>query len=313
MKRPIVLFPGQGSQVPGMGKDVYDAFAEARDVFGEAEESIGVSLTRICFDLSPDELRETRNAQLALVVHGAAMFAILRSNDDAPAIAAAGHSVGEYAAFHASGALTLRDLVKMVDVRGRSMAESGRLQPGAMAALLGTLDVPVEDICREASTPDTIVVPANFNAPEQIVVSGHVEAVEKAMQIASQHGAKKVVRLNVSGAFHSPLMKSAQGELTEALRGTQFTDPSIPVYCNVTAEPCTSGSDGRELLIEQLASPVRWVELTRRMENDFPENVCLEVGPAVCWQGPFKRSAPSLRTMACGTAKDIDAIMKVLA
>jgi [acyl-carrier-protein] S-malonyltransferase len=296
-----------------MGKDVHDAFESARNVFEEAEECLGVSLRRICFDLSSDELRETRNAQLALLVNGAAVWAVLQEMDASPAVAAAGHSVGEYAAFHASGALSLAAVTRLVSVRGNAMAASGRSQPGAMAALLGTLNTHIDEICRQASSAGGVVVPANFNAPEQVVVSGTEDAVARAMELGSSAGARKVVRLNVSGAFHSPLMLSALGGLTDALRDAEFADPVIPVYCNVTSQPCTSAQDARELLETQLASPVRWVELMQNIERDFPESICLELGPGNVLAGLGKRCAPSLRTMPCGTARDLDAITKVLA
>lgn len=313
MPPTIVLFPGQGSQQPGMGRDVHDAFVSAREVFEEAEDSIGRSLRDICFGLSPDELRETRNAQLALLVHGAAMWSVLRTHSRAPAAAAAGHSVGEYAAFHAGGALRLRDVMMLVDVRGKSMADAGQMNPGTMAAFIGALSAPVEELCERASNADEVVVAANFNAPEQVVVSGHVAAVERAMELATDAGAKKVVRLNVSGAFHSPLMSDAQSELIAALGEATFADPLIPVYCNVSAEPCYSGSIAREMLAQQLASPVRWVELIRRIEQEHPEALCLELGPGNVLAGLVKRCAPSLRTMPCGKASDLDALVKVMA
>jgi [acyl-carrier-protein] S-malonyltransferase len=296
-----------------MGKDVYEAFSSARDVFERAEDCLGISLRGICFDLSPDELRETRHAQLALLVHGAAVWSVLREIDSTPAVAAAGHSVGEYAAFHAAGALSLEAVMKLVDVRGQSMAESGRRQPGAMAAVLGVLTTDISELCRQATSDGDVVVAANFNAPEQVVVSGTEDAVTRAMELATAAGARKVVRLNVSGAFHSPLMESAQGNLSDALRETAFADPAIPVYCNVTAQPCSSGDDARALLGKQLASPVRWVELMRNIEVDFPDSVCLELGPGSVLAGLGKRSAPSLRIMPCGTAKDLDAVARVFA
>jgi [acyl-carrier-protein] S-malonyltransferase len=291
---------------------VYEAFATARDVYGESEETLGIPLRKICFDSTGDELRETRNAQLCLLVHGAAMWAVLREHDDAPASSAAGHTVGEYAAFHAAGALALPDVMKLVEVRGTSMAESGTTHPGTMAALLGEMNESVGDICARASAPGSVVVPANFNAPEQVVVSGNVDAVERAMELAKQAGARRAVRLNVSGAFHSPLMESALGNLSEALSNTEFRNPAVPVYANVSAQPCTDGDEARDLLGKQLVSPVRWVDVMRNLERDFPESLCLELGPGTVLAGLVKRCAPSLRTMPCGTAKDLDAIAKVL-
>ena len=313
MTAAVVLFPGQGSQHPGMCKDVHDAFATARAVFDEAEESLRLSLRKICFELSADELRETRNAQLALLVHGAAMWAVLREHDAAAAVAAAGHSVGEYAAFHAAGALGLPAVVRLVETRGRAMAGTGDAHPGAMAAFIGPVPVSVEELCSRASRDGSVVVPANFNAPEQVVVSGDVDAVERVMELATLAGVRKVVRLNVSGAFHSPLMRAAQSDLLAALEETHFDDPAFPVYTNVAAAPCNAGSEARELLGRQLVSPVRWLELIRKVETDFPETLCLELGPGKVLDGLVKRCAPSLRTMPCGTARDLDTIAKVLA
>ncbi len=313
MSQTVVLFPGQGSQQPGMGKDVYDAFASARDVFQEAEDSIGVSLRRICFDSSGDELKQTRNAQLALLAHGAAMWAVLREHERAPAVASAGHSVGEYAALHAAGCLSLPGVMKLVEVRGSSMAVTGEEQPGTMAAIIGETSISIEEICDKASDKDSLCVPANFNAPGQVVVSGHVDAVLRAMELAKEAGAGRVIQLTVSGAFHSPLMKPALKGLSEALQDATFAEAAFPVYSNVSAEPSTGGEEARELLEQQLVSPVRWVELTQNIERDFPESLCLELGPGKVLSGLVKRCAPSLRTMPCGTARDLDAISKVLA
>jgi [acyl-carrier-protein] S-malonyltransferase len=221
--------------------------------------------------------------------------------------------VGEYAAFHAAGSLNLAQVVRLVEARGSAMAAAGKVQPGAMAAFLGQLPVAAEELCKQASREGSIVVPANFNSPEQVVVSGDADAVERVMEIASQAGVRKVVRLNVSGAFHSPLMRAAQAELLAALDKAEFADPAFPVYTNVAAAPCRSGEEARNFLGEQLVSPVRWVELVRSIEKDYPESVCLEIGPGKVLDSLVKRSAPTLRTMPCGTAKDLDAIAKVLA
>jgi [acyl-carrier-protein] S-malonyltransferase len=295
-----------------MGKDLHDAFPRAREAFDEAEDALGKSLRKICFELPPDELRETHNAQLALVMHAAAMWSVLKQHDEAPAVAAAGHSVGEYAAFHAAGTFSLGSLVQLVDIRGRAMAQAGRDQPGAMAAVLGRPEPGVDELCRRAAQGDSLVVPANYNAPEQVVVSGNVDAVERLMQLAREAGASKVVRLNVSGAFHSPLMQGAQAELEDALAECEMSDPGLSVYCNASGERCDSGSEARALLSAQLASPVRWVDAMRAMERDFPEAVCLEIGPGNVLAGLVKRCAPSLRTVPCGTARDLDNIARVL-
>jgi [acyl-carrier-protein] S-malonyltransferase len=193
------------------------------------------------------------------------------------------------------------------------MAAAGVAQPGAMAAFLGQLPVSVQELCARASEEGSVVVPANFNSPEQVVVSGDASAVERVMELASQSGVRKVVRLNVSGAFHSPLMRAAQASLLEALAEAHFSEPAFPVYTNVSAAACASGAEARTLLGEQLVSPVRWVELIRAIEADFPEELCLELGPGKVLDSLVKRSAASLRTLPCGNVKDLDAIAKVLA
>jgi [acyl-carrier-protein] S-malonyltransferase len=241
------------------------------------------------------------------------MWAALQEHDGDITVASAGHSVGEYAAFHAAGALSVPEVTRLVEVRGRSMAESGVRQPGTMAAILGVMEISIEEVCERSSTTDSIVVPANFNAPEQIVISGNVDAVERAMELAKKAGATKTIPLNVSGAFHSPLMQDALGDLTAALQDAAFANPRIPVYANVTGQPCENGEEARELLGKQLVSPVRWLELMRNIERDFPEALCLEMGPGNVLAGLVKRCAPSLRTMPCATARDLDAIAKVLA
>jgi [acyl-carrier-protein] S-malonyltransferase len=313
MGTAVALFPGQGSQQPGMGRDLHDAFSAARDVFEEVEECVRIPLRRICFESGAEELRRTENAQLALVTHGAAAVAVLRETGDPVLAAAAGHSVGEYTAFHAAGSLGLRALAELVRVRGLAMASSEASAPGTMAAILGEMSTSVAEICELASGDGSLVVPANFNAPGQVVISGHVEAVERAMTLAGEAGARKVTRLNVSGAFHSPLMRTAQAALSEALGKAEIQTPAIPVYTNVAAEACLDGEEARDLLDRQLVSPVRWVDLMRKVEIDYPGILCLELGPGSVLAGLTKRCAPSLRTMPCGTPGDIDAVARVLA
>src|SRR5690348_15239128 len=221
----VLLFPGQGSQKPGMGKDLADTFPEARAVFERADEVLGAPLSRLCFEGPADELTLTHNAQPALLAHGAAVWAIARDRIVARIRAAAGHSLGEFTAYHAAGALALDGGLRVVRRRGELMYETGVRQPGAMAAILGDTTEPIESICDHASRDAGLVVPANYNAPGQIVISGEVAGVERAMALARERGAKRAMRLNVSGAFHSPLMQSAEGGLTEILAVTELRDP----------------------------------------------------------------------------------------
>ena len=247
MKDVVLLFPGQGSQKPGMGKDLAGAFPAAADVFRRVDEALGESLSILCFDGPADRLTLTHNAQPALLAHGAAVWAVTREAIGDTVRAAAGHSLGEFTAYHAAGALTLDQAVRLVRLRGTLMYESGLARPGAMAAILGDTDRPVEEICAEAtaSPEGGLVVPANYNSPGQLVVSGEVAGVERAMELAKQAGAKRAIRLPVSGAFHSPLMQTAWQAFAQALAHTSLSDPSVPVYANVNAEPVTRADDAR--------------------------------------------------------------------
>src|SRR3954468_17694140 len=212
----VLLFPGQGSQKPGMGKDLAEAYPAARDVFARADAALGTSLSTLCFEGPADELTLTHNAQPALLTHGAAVWAAVRDVVGANVVAAAGHSLGEFTAYLAAESLSVEDAVRIVRRRGELMYESGVRRPGAMAALLGEPNRPIEEICADASREAGVVVPANYNCPGQIVISGEEAGVERAMALAKEAGAKRAIRLNVSGAFHSPLMESAAGGLAEA-------------------------------------------------------------------------------------------------
>src|SRR5476651_327227 len=212
MQDVVLLFPGQGSQAPGMGKDLAERFAVARDVFAAADEAVSAPLSTLCFEGPAEELTLTHNAQPALLTHGAAIWAVVKEKVAPHVKAAAGHSLGELTAYHTAGALSLEDAVRLVRKRGELMYETGTSRPGAMAAILGELQRPIEEICEEASAAGE-VVPANYNTLEQVVVSGEIAGVEKAMELAKAAGAKRAVRLGVSGAFHSRLMKPAEAGL----------------------------------------------------------------------------------------------------
>lgn len=309
----VLLFPGQGSQKPGMGKDVADAFPAARRVFDEADEALGASISRLCFDGPAEELTLTHNAQPALLTHGAAVWAATRDVIGASVMAAAGHSLGELTAYHAAEAMTLADAVCTVRRRGELMYESGVKRPGAMAAILGDTNRPIESICEEASRDAGLVVPANYNGPGQVVLSGEEAGVDRAMALAKEAGAKRAVRLNVSGAFHSPLMESAAGGLSQTLENTSFGDPHFPVYSNVNCEPVTASKRAKELLLKQLSSPVRWAEEVLAMTARFPDALYVEMGPGNVLCGLVKRIAPALKTMACGTAADVAALREMAA
>ena len=309
----VLLFPGQGSQKPGMGKDLADAFPEARSVFDQADDVLGAPLSRLCFEGPADELTLTHNAQPALLAHGAAVWAIARDRIGPSVRAAAGHSLGEFTAYHAAGSLSLAGGLRVVRRRGELMYESGVRQPGAMAAILGDLQQPIESVCDAASREAGLVVPANYNAPGQIVISGEVAGVDRAMALAKEAGAKRAMRLNVSGAFHSPLMQSAQSGLTEILAATEMRDPRFPVYANVDAQPVTSGNTARERLVRQLTSPVRWTDEVQALASAYPDALFVEMGPGTVLGGLVRKIAPSVKTASCGTVAEVEQLLGLVA
>lgn len=305
----ILLFPGQGSQKPGMAKDLVEAFPPAREVFARADAALGAALSTLCFEGPADELTRTHNAQPALLAHGAAVWAVLRDAIGAKVAGAAGHSLGEFSAYHAAGALPLEDALRLVRRRGELMYDAGVQVPGAMAAILGTLSRPVEEVCREASAHG-IVVPANYNNVEQVVISGEVAAVEAAMELAKAAGAKRALRLQVSGAFHSPLMAPAQPGLEVALSAAGWAEPAFPVWSNVTAQPVGDAATARQLLLRQLTSPVRWVEVVRDLAARFPGTTFVEMGPGNVLTGLVKRLAPDCTAVTCGTVAEVEALLR---
>ena len=309
----VLLFPGQGSQKPGMGKDLADAFPEARAVFEEVDDALGFKLSTLCFEGPADDLTATLNAQPALLAHGAAVWAVAKNTVGDMVTAAAGHSLGEHTAYHASGSTTLADAARLVRRRGQLMYETGVTRPGAMAAVLGTMSDSIESLCELATRSSGLVVPANYNTKEQVVVSGEVGGVEKLMELAKLNGAKRAVRLPVSGAFHSPLMEPAVEGFSEAVNSTEFAEPSFPVFSNVTEEPSTSSANARELLIKQLTAPVRWTGEITKMAALFPQALFVEMGPGNVLTGLLSRIVPAAKGIACGTPADIEKLITQLA
>jgi [acyl-carrier-protein] S-malonyltransferase len=308
-ERIALLFPGQGSQAVGMGKDLAERFPEARAIFQEADEALGFALSTLMWEGPADELTLTVNAQPALLTHSAAVWAVLKAAD-IDVVAAAGHSLGEFSAYHAAGSMSFADAVRTVRRRGELMLESGNARPGTMAAVLGLDDEVVEGVCHEASTEDSVVVPANFNTPGQVVVSGDVAAVERVGPMLVSAGAKKVQPLAVSGAFHSPLMRVAEAGLQAQLEAVTFADPAFAVVSNVSAQPVTDGAEARRLLVDQLTSTVRWTHSVRTMLQMGAERF-LEVGAGKVLTGMLKRieRAAEGRGVALGTAEQVEAFL----
>ena len=304
----ILLFPGQGSQKPGMAKDLAEAFPAAREVFARADAALGIGLSALAFEGPAEELTLTHNAQPALLAHGAAVWAVVKDKLASRIHGAAGHSLGEFSAYHAAGALSLEDALRLVRRRGELMLATGRQVPGAMAAILGEPSRTIEEICRDAADAG-VVVPANYNALEQLVISGEVAAVEKAMDLAKAAGAKRAIRLPVSSAFHSPLMQPAADGLQQALDAAHWRDPEVPVWSNVTAEAIGDAATARSLLLRQLTSPVRWVEVVRNMAARYPGVTFVEMGPGNVLTGLVKRLAPDCTTMTCGTVAEVEALL----
>lgn len=308
MQSIVLLFPGQGSQVPGMGKDLVERFSAAREVFAAADDTLDAPLSQLCFDGPADQLTLTMNAQPALLTHGAAVWAVVRDQVGPHVVAAAGHSLGEFTAYHAADALALPEAVALVRKRGELMFAEGNRRPGAMAAILGDMDVSGDELCRLAST-DGVVVPANFNSPGQLVISGEIACVERAMLLAKEHGAKRAIRLNVSGAFHSPLLADAAAGLARALDLAHFADPRFKVYANVNAQPVTDAALARRLLVEQLTAPVQWTREIAAIAAVHPDALYVEMGPGAVLKGLVKKIDPALNVVTCGTAAEVDTLL----
>ncbi len=298
---PGLLFPGQGSQAVGMGADLYETYESARAVYERAEQVLELPIKQLSFEGPEDELRQTRYTQPALVVHSMAALACL--GNIAPVLAA-GHSLGEYSALYAAGSLDFDSTLRLVKRRGALMFAEGERNPGTMAAIIGLESSAVEALCREV--PGT-VVPANYNEPKQTVISGEVEAVKAAAELARTRGALKAVLLPVSGAFHSPLLRESAAEFAEYLGGFEVRTPSFPVIANVTGLAQTTAAEVRENLSRQLTSPVRWTEtiITARKSGCHG---FLEVGPGSVLAGLARRIDRELSVVPAGKAADIAAI-----
>lgn len=296
------VFPGQGSQYVGMGKDLYENYSEIKPFYDEAEEVLGFPLKKISFEGPESELKQTRYTQPAIFVHSLAVWNLLK-NYPISANAVAGHSLGEYSSLVAAGAISWIDGLKIVKIRAEEMQKSGEKNPGTMAALIGLSQEEVEEICRQASA-EGIVKTANFNSPGQIVISGSINAVHRAMELAKQKKARMVTELVVSGAFHSPLMADALDGLTQALDQLEIKNPLIPIYANATAQPVTDPTIIRDLLKKQLLFPVLWQNLIQNMITHGIDRF-YEIGPGKVLQNLIKRIDAGVSCLSIGKKDDL--------
>jgi [acyl-carrier-protein] S-malonyltransferase len=305
----VLLFPGQGAQKVGMGRDLAERFPEARATFAAVDDALGVELSRIMWEGPEEELTLTHNAQPAILAHSAAVLSVAAGRLGGVG-AAAGHSLGEYTAHVAACTLTVAAAARLVRRRGELMLEAGKKRPGAMAAVLGLPTLEVEAACNEASGADGVAVAANLNAPDQTVISGDPPAVNRAGEGCKTRGAKRVVPLKVSGAFHSPLMAPAVDGLREALAAVTFATPEFPVVANASAEEVITGVDAKRLLADQLTAPVRWVESMQRAAALVPNATFVELGPGNVLSGLLKRIVPGAATLTLGTAAELEKFLQ---
>ena len=301
MSKKAFIFPGQGSQYVGMAKDLFEKSVEAKEMIRTADDILGINLSYIMFNGPEDELKQTQFTQPAIFLHSVILGSIIRTLD---ADAAAGHSLGEYSAYVSSGAIQFHEAIKLVRTRGVAMQDAGDQNKGTMAAIVGLEPEKVEMLCAEASS-EGVVQCANFNSPGQIVISGSLNGVKKAMDLCKSAGAKIVKELVVSAAFHSPLMQSAKEKLKSALETTNFYNSKIPVYTNVTAKPANTIEEIKGLLNEQITAPVKWDETIRNMINDGVEEF-YEIGPGNVLQGLVKRINPDVKRFGIDKFEDVE-------
>lgn len=305
MSKTIFVFPGQGAQYVGMGKTLSEEFAPAKELLQKADDTLGFSLSKVMFEGPEEALKETANTQPALFVSSMMVFEALKS-EGIPFDFVAGHSLGEYSAICAAGGFSFEDGLKLVRLRGSLMAEAGKKNPGAMAAIIGVDEVKIQELC-DAVKSKGAVVPANFNCPGQIVVSGEVAAVNALVENCGAAGIR-AVPLAVSGAFHSPLMQSAQAGLAEAIAKTDFKDLQKPLVANVTAEAVTSGEKIRDLLVRQLVSPVRWSQSMSYAIRELGVSSGVEVGVGRVLTGLERKIDRSVKFSAVETLDSVRAL-----
>ena len=299
--KTAVLFPGQGSQYVGMARDLYEEFDEVRQMFTLAADVLGFDLAALCFDGPDEQLAQTRVTQPAIFVHSVAVWNLLKAKGLEPVVAA-GHSLGEYSALVAAGFIDFKQGLELVGLRGELMQAAGEKAPGAMAAVIGMADDDISKLCAEDGGT---VVPANFNAPGQVVISGEREAVERVMATAREAGARMVKKLNVSGAFHSPLMQYATAAMKDKLDSAEIKPGVIPLVPNVSAQSESDPEAVRRLLVEQITSPVRWTDSIRAIISGGVGNF-VEVGPGNVLAGLLRRIDRSASSSTVGKLEELE-------
>jgi [acyl-carrier-protein] S-malonyltransferase len=290
------VFPGQGAQYVGMGKDMYDNSPDAKALFDKANEILGFNITDIMFEGTDEDLKQTKVTQPAIFLHSVILAKTIEGfNPDM----VAGHSLGEFSSLVANGALKFEDGLKLVYKRAMAMQKACEAEPSTMAAIMGLKDEEVEEVCNQI---EDVVVPANYNSPGQVVISGSMSGIDKAVEILKEKGAKRALKLKVGGAFHSSLMEPARKELEEAINNTEFNKPTCPVYQNVNAAPSDDPEVIKENLVKQLTSPVRWTQTIENMLKDGAESF-VEVGPGKVLQGLIKKVDRKVPTESADISK----------
>jgi [acyl-carrier-protein] S-malonyltransferase len=310
MGKVAFVFPGQASQYPGMGKELAEKYPAARAVFEEADQALGFAVSKMCFEGTEEELKLTANTQPAILAVSVAAYRVLAEKGISPDYVA-GHSLGEYSALVAAGALKFADAVKLVRKRGTYMQEAAPAGQGAMAAILGLSPAVVLDACKRAAQGE-VCAPANLNSPEQTVISGHAGAVKRAVEIASQLGAKRAVILPVSAPFHSELMMPAQQKLEKDLAATEFGALQVPLVTNVDADTIGSGDEARDALVRQVSMPVRWEE-SMRLLLDEGVNTLVEVGPGRVLTGVMRQIERSVASLNVEDEKSLTGTLEKIA